>query len=81
MAGDSEAPPTYYFSGITFNPDFYQAASGDYLTFETAKKSFLTYPTAQGSETITTLNSVYGGACSGVEEWTKQGSLSVQLNV
>ena len=57
MSGDSEAPPTYYFNGITFNPDFYQAASGDYLTFETAKSSFLTYPTAQGSETITTLNS------------------------
>ena len=57
MSGDAELPPTYYFSGITFNPDFYQTASGDYLTFETAKKSFLTYPTAQGSETITTLNS------------------------
>ena len=57
MSGDSEIPPTYYFSGITFNPDFYQAASGDFLTFETAKTSFLTYPTAQGSETITTLNS------------------------
>ena len=57
MSGDSEVPPTYYFSGITFNPDFYQTASGDYLTFETAKKSFLTYPTAQGEETISTLNS------------------------
>jgi hypothetical protein len=57
MSGDAELPPTYYFSGITFNPDFYQTASGDYLTFETAKKSFLTYPTAQGSETNTTLNS------------------------
>ena len=36
MSGDSEAPPTYYFNGITFNPDFYQTSStfssGDYLT-------------------------------------------------
>ena len=56
MSGDSEAPPTYYFSGITFNPDFYQSTSSDYLTQTTAKKYFLTYPTAQGTETITTLN-------------------------
>jgi hypothetical protein len=40
MSGDSEAPPTYYFSGITFNPDFYQSTSGDYLTQTTAKKFF-----------------------------------------
>ena len=26
-------------------------------------------------------NSVYGGACSGVEEWTKQKELSNQNNV
>jgi hypothetical protein len=56
MSGDSEAPPTYYFSGITFNPDFYQSSSGDYLTLATAKSNFLTYPTAQGAETIPTLN-------------------------
>ena len=55
MSGDSEVPPTYYFSGITFNPDFYQS-SGDYLTLATAKSNFLTYPTAQGEETISTLN-------------------------
>ena len=57
MSGDSEAPPTYYFSGITFNPDFYQSTSGSYLTQTTAKNYFLTYPSAQGTETITTLNS------------------------
>jgi hypothetical protein len=51
MSGDSEAPPTYYFSGITFNPSFYQSAS-DYLTKTTAKNYFLTYPIAQGDETI-----------------------------
>ena len=56
-AGDSEAPPTYYFSGITFNPDFYQSTTGSYLTQTTAKNYFLTYPSAQGTETITTLNS------------------------
>jgi hypothetical protein len=55
MSGDSEAPPTYYFSGITFNPTFYTATSGNYLTLATAKSSFLTYPTAQGTETISTL--------------------------
>ena len=53
----SETPPTYYFSGIKFNPSFYQSTSGDYLTLATAKSSFLTYPTAQGTETISTLNS------------------------
>jgi hypothetical protein len=57
MSGDAEIPPTYYFSGITFNPSFYQSSSTDYLTLETAKSSFLTYPTAQGSETISTFNS------------------------
>jgi hypothetical protein len=52
MSGDIEIPPTYYFSGITFNPSFY---TSDYLTLATAKSSFLTYPTAQGTETISTL--------------------------
>ena len=51
----SEIPPTDYFSGITFNPDFYQSSSEDYLTASTGQNYFLTYPTAQGSETITTL--------------------------
>ena len=57
MSGDSEAPPTYYFSGITFNSTFYTAASGDYLTKTTAKQYFLSYPTAQGVESISTLYS------------------------
>ena len=53
MSGITESPPTYYFSGITFNPNFY--SSGDYLTKTTAKKYFLSYPTAQGTETVSTL--------------------------
>ena len=57
MSGDSEIPPTYYFSGITFNPTFYSSASSDYLTASTGKKIFLSYPTAQGTETITSLKS------------------------
>ena len=52
MSGDSEAAPTYYFSGITFNPDFYTTTSSTYLTKTTGKKYFLSYPTAQGDETI-----------------------------
>ena len=40
MSGDIELPPTYYFSGITFNPYFYQTSSSDYLTLETAKIAF-----------------------------------------
>ena len=51
----SEIPPTDYFTGISFNPDFYQSSSEDYLTASTGQNYFLTYPTAQGSETITTL--------------------------
>ncbi len=51
----SEIPPTDYFNGITFNPDFYQTTSSDYLTASTGKSYFLSYPTAQGTETITTL--------------------------
>jgi len=55
-SGDSEAAPTYYFSGITFNPTFYTAtSSGNYLTATTGKKYFLSYPTAQGDETISRL--------------------------
>ena len=57
MSGDSEAPPTYYFNGITFNPSFYESTtSSNYLTLTTAKNIFLTYPAAQGTETIATLN-------------------------
>ncbi len=55
MSGDAEIPPTYYFSGITFNPSFYQSFSSEYLSLATAKSNFLTYPTAQRTETITTL--------------------------
>ena len=53
----SEAPPTYYFDGITFNPTFYSSSSSDYLTKSTGKSYFLSYPTAQGTQTISTLNS------------------------
>ena len=49
-SGDSELPPTYYFDGILFNPDFYTSASSDYLTASTGKKLFLSYPISQGSE-------------------------------
>ena len=52
----SELPPTYYFTDITFNPSFYSSGS-DNLINEEAKKNYLTYPTAQGTETISTLNS------------------------
>ena len=55
MSGDSEIPPTYYFSGITFNPTFYSSASSDYLTASTGKIYFLSFPTAQGTETIASL--------------------------
>jgi hypothetical protein len=41
---------------MTFNPDFYTSSSSTYITKITGKKYFLTYPTAQGTETITTLN-------------------------
>jgi len=53
MSGDSEAAPTYYFSGITFNPDFYTSSTSTYLTKTTAQKYFLSYPSAQGTETFT----------------------------
>jgi len=52
----TETPPTYYFSGIKFNPSFYTSSSSNYLTKQTAKSYFLSYPTAQGTETISTLN-------------------------
>ena len=52
----SELPPTYYFTDISFNPSFYSSGS-DNITNDEAKKNYLTYPTAQGTETISTLNS------------------------
>ena len=55
MSGNADTPPTYYFSGITFNPSFFTSSSSDYLTKQTAKSYFLSYPTAQGTETISTL--------------------------
>ena len=54
-SGDSQPAPTYYFSGILFNPSFYTSSSSDYLTQTTAKKYFLSYPSAQGTETISNL--------------------------
>ena len=41
MSGTAEIPPTYYFSGIKFNPSFYTSSSSDYLTKQTAKSYFL----------------------------------------
>ena len=29
-SGDAEAPPTYYFSVMTFNPDFYTTSTSTY---------------------------------------------------
>jgi hypothetical protein len=55
MSGNADTPPTYYFSGITFNPSFFTSSSSDYLTKQTAKSYFLSYPKAQGTETISTL--------------------------
>ena len=74
MAG--ELPPTYYFSGITFNPSFYPSSStGDYLTETTAKKLFLTYPIAQGTETISTLN------CSVINSSSDTSNLNLGSNM
>lgn len=74
MAG--ELPPTYYFSGITFNPSFYPSSStGDYLTETTAKKLFLTYPIAQGPETISTLN------CSVINSSSETSNLDLGSNI
>ena len=48
-----ELPPTEYFSGINFNPDFYSSGS-DNITTEEAKNLIIAY-TSSGSDTITTL--------------------------
>ena len=39
-SGDAEAPPPYYFSGMTFNPDFYTSSTSTYLTKITGKNIF-----------------------------------------
>ena len=68
-SGDSEPAPSYYFSGIIFNPDFYVSASSTYLTQATAKLYFLSYPFSQGSEIFTkniTLQSTLTDALSSV---------------
>jgi len=71
-----ELPPTYYFSGITFNPSFYPSSStGDYLTETTGKKLFLTYPIAQGTETISTLN------CSILNAPSTTSNLDIGVNI
>ena len=75
MSGDTEAPPTYYFSGITFNPSFYQSSTSDYLTLSTAKSNFLTYPTAQGTETIASLNS------SSINSTTSATNMTIGNNI
>ena len=50
----SELPPTEYFSGINFNPDFYTSGS-DNITTEEAKNLIIAYNTSS-TDTITTLN-------------------------
>ena len=71
----TETPPTYYFSGIKFNPSFYTSSSSDYLTKQTAKSYFLSYPTAQGTETISTLN------CSVLNTPSQTSNLDLGVNI
>jgi hypothetical protein len=52
----SDNPPYPFYPGLPFNPSFFTSSSSDYLTKQTAKSYFLSYPTAQGTETISTLN-------------------------
>jgi hypothetical protein len=66
----SVEPPTYYFDGITFNPTFYSSSS-DYLTKSTGKSYFLSYPTAQGTQTISTLSS------STINSLSSTGTISI----
>ena len=79
----SELPPTYYFTDITFNPAFYSSGS-DNITNEEAKKNYLTYPTAQGTETISTLNSSTSTSntynLSGIPPTLKKSSLGYFVN-
>jgi hypothetical protein len=49
----AELPPTEYFSGINFNPDFYTSGS-DNITTEEAKNLIVAYNTSS-TDTITTL--------------------------
>ena len=76
MSGIIESPPTYYFSGITFNPNFYTtSASGDYITKSTGRKYFLSYPIAQGTQTVSTLN------CSVVNSLSDTSNLGLGSNI
>lgn len=50
----SDLPPTEYFSGISFNPDFYTSGS-DNITIEETKNLIVAYSTSS-TDTITTLN-------------------------
>ena len=75
MSGNTETPPTYYFSGIKFNPSFYTSSSSDYLTKQTAKSYFLSYPTAQGTETISTLN------CAVLNTPSETSNLDIGTNI
>ena len=75
MSGISEIPPTYYFSGIKFNPSFYTSSSSDYLTKQSAKSYFLSYPIAQGTETFSTLN------CSVLNTPSQTSNLDLGTNI
>ncbi len=50
----SELPPTEYFSGINFNPDFYTTGS-NYSTIKETKNLIIEYSSSSTS-TISTLN-------------------------
>jgi hypothetical protein len=52
----SQLPPNVIiFPGIDYNPSFYSSKT-DALTYEEAVKEFLTYPNAQGTENLKTVN-------------------------
>ena len=48
----SVQPPQYYFSGINYNPQFFNTSSGSSLTYSQALAKFVSYPSAQGNETF-----------------------------
>lgn len=79
MSGITESPPTYYFSGITFNPNFY-TTSGDYITKTSGRKYFLSYPTAQGTETVSTLYaSTINSPNSGIFNFLESQTSSINI--
>ena len=76
----TQKPNVIIFNGINFNPSFYSSESSLYLTQQGALGSFLSYPIAQGTETLqnTNINGIL--SINGIQQYKNANNVLVFNN-